>query len=138
MKKYLKFIVLGIVIVAILLLAGLSLVDYQRQEEIKTAKLNRDVASVKLIQAEIDVYYALQGKYPYDLNELIKKINEVDLKEKGTDKTAKSLEEAIKGLAGLKYSVRGDERAYRITYTDSKGEGKVIEANYDKDYQIRN
>jgi len=137
LKKYIKFIILGIIVVVILLISGLYWVDYQHQEEVKTAKVNYEVASANLIKSGIDVYHAYEGKYPYSLKELVEKIREIDLKQKKEDRMGDSLEKAIKGIPALKYSLRGDKEAYRLTYTNSKGEEKALEANYGKDFQDR-
>lgn len=137
MKKYIKFIVLGVIIIAILLISGLFLVDYQHQEDVRTAKVNYEIASINLIKSGIDVYVAYEGKYPYDLKKLTSKIKEIELKEKKIDGMDIAIEKAIKNIPTLKYSVRGDEKAYKLTYKNSREEIKTVEANYEKDFQDR-
>jgi len=135
-KNYQKFIIIiGIIIV--LLVGGLVFFEFQRQEEIKQAKVNYETASINLIKASINVYYAFDGKYPYNMQTLIERLKELGIKDNRASKLAEQLDKSIKDLPNLKYSVRGDEKAYKITYTNSKGEEKTIEANYEADFQDR-
>lgn len=136
MKNYQKFIIIvGIII--LLLTGALALVEFQRQEEIKQTKVNYEVASVNFIKSGIDVYRAYDGKYPYDIKALIERLKEIGVKDNQVAKLAENLEKFIKDIPSLKYSLRGDEKAYKITYTDSRGEEKTIEAHYEADFQDR-
>lgn len=137
LKKYIKFIFLAVIIIGIVLVGGLTFVDYQHQEDIKTAKVNYEVASIDLIESSINVYYAYNGKYPYNLQALVRGIKEIDSKNSQAKKLGELLEKSIKDHPNFKYSVRGDEKAYKITYTDSKGEKQAVEANYEADFQDR-
>lgn len=135
-NNYQKFIIIiGIIIV--LFVGALALVDFQKQEEIKQAKVNYEAASINLIKASINVYYAFDGKYPYNMQTLIKRLKELGVKDSRASKLAEQMEKSIKDLSSLKYSVRGDGKAYKITYTNSGGEEKTIEGNYETDYQDR-
>ncbi len=67
-----------------------------------------------------------------------KSVPTVDIKQrKAQDKNiAKSLKTTIKYLSeiDLKYRVRVDGRAYRITYKSVDGDTKTVDGNYESDY----
>ena len=89
-----------------------------------------DIARIRAQSVEI-----LNTHKKYNDN---KTVPTVDVKhEKAQDKTiTKTIELSVEYLMknDLKYSVRGDGRAYRITYKSVDGDTNFIDGNYESDY----
>lgn len=128
-----KKIVLGITII-LLIIGGVSYSDYMSKKEIRRTEQNLKIANQNLedskigsIKAWLKLYYVTKGEYPSVISEM----KEIEQKEASYS----TLEERVNSITNFKYEVRGDRQAYKITYTNQKGENIVVEGNYKSDYQ---
>lgn len=130
MKK--KLLIIGAVIVALVLgLIGYGVwYDYNQKQELERL-------SIETVQSSVDVYYSVEGEYPYSLEDMLKAFEENtdgyydDVDQEAIDMSKKAMEI----VPSLQYLRRGDDQAYKLTYTDASGQQKEIKGEYAKDYQ---
>lgn len=84
-----------------------------------------ETATAAAIKAQVDLNRVEQGSYAYSYENLI---------EEATEEDKARLEKYRATLKDFDYTVRGDGKAYRITYTNIAGEEITIDGNYSEDY----
>lgn len=138
-----RYWIAGSLISVVLLLGGLyAFFEFQRTSEINTLKkkevvatTNYESAAVELIKSDLNLSYVFYENYPIDMGSLsedLLKIYERD-QQKGQEYVT-SMKRAMKNLKNFEYSVRGDRKAYKFSYTDLHGEKKEVEGNYEEDF----
>lgn len=131
-----KHLIIGVTLALILLIGGMyAYFEFDRIDHIKKATTAYELSGAKVVKADLDLYYALYGKYPTDRNDFVEKLSNSEfIKKKDKPFDAAFLQKIMNDLKDFSYTVRGDEQAYKFSYTDQYGEKKVIEANYQKDF----
>lgn len=129
-----KKIILGIAII-LLILGGISYSDYTSKKEVrrteqnlKTANQELEKSSVGLLTASLKFYYAIKGDYPSVISDM------KEVLETNKESSYATLEKAISKVNNIQYRVRGDRQAYKITYTNQRGENITVEGNYRSDF----
>lgn len=110
--------------------------EFDRVNEIKKVTRAYEVSAANSIKASIDLYYVVYGKYPYSKNQLLERLSTYNLDKKFGAKQfdVAALRKTMNSLRDFSYRARGDQQAYKFSYTDQNGEKKEIEGNYQEDY----
>lgn len=125
----LKKIFFGIIIVLVIIVGFFVIDDWKvkRDHEQRVEK-----STVDFLKPSIDLYYIDKGKYPLRISDM------QDVMETTRKGLYTELEQAINKLKDFKYEVRGDSKAYRITYTNNKGESISVEGSYTSEFHNYN
>jgi hypothetical protein len=132
-----RFWIIGSIIAFVILMGGLyANFEFDRIDHIKKATTAYELSAVKVLKADLNLYYALYGNYPTDKDKFLEKLSENEFikKNEGKPFDTNSLQKVMNSLKDFSYTVRGDEQAYKFSYIDQYGEKKVIEGNYQKDF----
>lgn len=126
MKKLITFGLLFLIFIV-----GFFVYDETKHKnEVAEATKNVESSSVQELKASLDYYYVLEGEYPRNTEDLVKVLS----RSEKNKEIIKALPIAIKSLKDFTFTVRGDEQAYKFTYTNSNGKQQVVEGNYKKDF----
>lgn len=120
------FIAFALIIVAIIVLIVLSFTSIGAKNNEPYEEL--ETTSVKVVETNLALFYAKEGSYPANEEQLRDFINV-----NGAEDNV-SYADIESSLKNLNYSPRGDGEAYRVTYENFKGEDKSFEGNYQNDY----
>jgi hypothetical protein len=112
------------VIATIILIVIVIASNQQPKSLVDTTSGKIETAYIGIIQATINVYYTDKGHYPSSYEDLIEY--------KPEDKA--DLEKYQTNLKDFEYTRRGDEQAYKITYTNIDKKTITVEGNYKEDY----
>ena len=113
--------IIAAIILVILIIANIQ--EPPSRVDTPTGKLETSTAAV--IQSTLNVYYVDKGYYPSSYESLIEYKPENEAK----------LNEYKEELRDFKYSRRGDEQAYQITYTNIDDKKITLSGNYKEDYR---
>jgi hypothetical protein len=114
----------GVLVTIIAIILIVTSLGGSKQASTSTAgKL--ETATVKAIQANINLNYVKEGEYAYSYENLI---------QESEPKDQTLLREYRDILKDFDYSVRGDGKAYQITYTNVDSEKIVLEGDYEKEF----
>ncbi len=128
LNKYGIFIIFGVLAVLIGILAIVSSVQQSQgiaYRSISKEEANLEKASSDMVTVSLDGYYANKGRYPVDYDALVAHYD---------GETKDYLLKSQVLLKDFEYTRRGDEQAYKFTYTSKSGEKKSVEGQYRKDY----
>lgn len=129
-KKWIGVVAVGII--ALGLVAAYFIADQSRRDTaVKESSLKAEAAAAALVKSTIDLYYAYEGEYPMNIARLFSEMKESP----NRYKEAQHTKDAYFFLKAFNYSVRGDGKAYRITYRDFTGNTVTVDGEYLKDYQ---
>lgn len=137
-----NFPAVSIIILFILTVLALSLSQLIQSKESKStssdkdtlvALLARDNADAKVLKATLKVYYIANAKYPFSYDELVSYVDS-DQSGNWSSEDKRNFNAIKTNLKDLNYTVRGDERAYQFTYTDSAGKPVRVTGEYQNDY----
>lgn len=121
---------LSIVALVAIMSANVSTHKSNHAPETKQGQISQ--AEVKLLKDTLDIYYLNHHGYPTSLASLRE-----DIKSDPSDSykmTADEYDKDIKDIPSLKYSVRGDRTAYKVTYKSESGVIQNETGSYNKDY----
>ncbi len=135
-------IVLGVIIILLFISQNTSPHHITQKEQNKAdISANTDKyarlykARAEYLKSVLNLYYVVEGNYPIDINFMVQTIKDSS---KDFPTIKKSELKDIKDTAKLphfKYQVRGDEQAYKFSYTNVEGKKVEVKGNYQKDYQ---
>jgi len=116
-KKILFLLVLLILFLAITAATYVYIYDRNNQK-------NLEAASVNVVKADLDYYYAVNNEYP-------KKTSDMENVLEGIKAGYyRQSQNSISRLKDFNYEISGDEQTYRFIYTDLDGKTITIERNY--------
>lgn len=125
--------------VSLILIIFIGYLIFDQVKSTKEAENKQVVANEKLeksvyeyLKASINLYYVSTGNYPRKISDM-----QSILEEKKADLYT-DLIQAISKLSDFKYEVRGDDKAYRISYIDFKGNPINVEGSYDTEFHNYN
>ncbi|MEI6533370.1 MAG: hypothetical protein WCO06_06025 [Candidatus Roizmanbacteria bacterium] len=132
-----KKVILGISILFVFITCFFAINEIGRYKKIHDTKLDIEIAHVNMVKASLNLYYAVHGSYPYNVEIMLRDL-EKDVTEgrvqteisEGIDTTKK----AIKELKDFDFRLRGDGQVYQISYTDFEENKKIVEGNYNKEF----
>lgn len=132
--KNVKQAVIGGIILGLTVLGFIAITSKQdkqaSEEKISLAKDNLYTATTNLLKASLDVYYVANNKYPLNLEDLYQFLSDnPDTRDK-----LGQLRELVVKLDNFNYAVKGDRKAYNISYIDDKGNTITIQGNYDNEF----
>ena len=122
-------IMLGLSVLGIVVIKS-NQAKQAREEKISLAKDNLSTATTNLIKASLDVYYVANNKYPLKMEDLYQFLAD----NPNTKDKLGQLQEFSAKLNNFNYAVKGDRKAYNISYIDDKGNTITIQGNYDNEF----
>lgn len=114
----------GVLAVIIIVVLIASMAPRPKQADTSTrGKL--EIATAAAIKSTVNLNYVKEGVYAYSYDNLI---------EESEPEDQTRLKEYRDILKDFEYSVRGDGRAYQITYTNVDGDKITVDGNYSEEY----
>ena len=132
-KKYYKRLAITGGVIALLILVIVIVTIPKpgapvKLDAIGEASLKYEKSTIELLKARLNLYYVYESEFPRSLETLM-------AYDKFTAEDKEQLQEGLDRIKDLDYKVRGDEQAYRITYTDTAKQTVTYDGNYQEDYQ---
>jgi hypothetical protein len=132
-----KKITIAVILIIVLIGGFLIALEKHRSEETIKSETVFEGKMVEMVRASINLYRALHNSYPYSMKVMLADLGD-DVKagriKSDVSESVDTTQKAIAELKDFNFSLRGDGEAYQITYTDSEGNKKVIEENYNKEF----
>jgi maltose-binding protein MalE len=120
-----RIAIVGGVLVAVIIIV-LVATNVSKSKLAETSPQGKlETSTVEAIKATVNVNYVKEGKYAYSYENLI---------EESEPEYQNKLKEWRDELKDFDYSVRGDGKGYKITYTNIDGDRITVAGNYSEEY----